>query len=316
MRQTFIKTLVDLAAGDRRVLLLTGDLGYTVLEPFAQQFPDRFFNVGVAEQNLVGLATGLAEAGFLPFLYSIATFASLRPYEFLRNGPVLQQLPVRVIGVGGGFEYGHAGPTHHGLEDIGAMRLQPGLITLAPADYAQARSALLATWEQPQPVYYRLGKDDRNLVPGLEGRFGLGDLECLGQGRDVLLVTMGSISREVVAAAASLRTADIDSTVVIIASLNPAPLEPLTHWLRQVPLAVSVEAHYITGGVGSLVAEAIAESGCACRLIRCGVRQVPDGLSGSQDYLHQRHGLSKAQIVATVQRALQGAAGSQQPVGS
>ncbi|NJO19712.1 MAG: 1-deoxy-D-xylulose-5-phosphate synthase, partial [Spirulinaceae cyanobacterium RM2_2_10] len=227
MRKTFISTLVELATRDRRVLLLTGDLGYTVLEPFAQQFPDRFFNVGVAEQNMVGLAAGLADAGFLPFLYSIATFASLRPYEFLRNGAILPQLPVRVIAVGGGFEYGHAGSTHHGLEDIGVMRLQPGLAAIAPADYQQARSALLATWDWPQPVYYRLGKDDRNLVPDLDGRFAAGQVQCLGEGRDVLLVTMGSIAREVVAAAAALRAVGIDSTVAIAASLNPAPLEPL-----------------------------------------------------------------------------------------
>jgi len=305
MRQTFLKTLVELAERDRRILLLTGDLGYTVLEPFAQQFPNRFFNVGVAEQNLVGLATGLADAGFLPFLYSIATFASLRPYEFLRNGAVLQHLPVRVIGVGGGFEYGHAGPTHHGLEDVGVMRLQPSLVTLAPADYQQARSALLASWNLPHPVYYRLGKDDRNLVPGLDGRFALGAVQCIGSGRAVLLVAMGSISREVVAAADTLRAAGIDSTVAIVASLNPAPLEALQALLADFSLAVSVEAHYVTGGVGSLVAEAIAESRCTCRLIRCGVRQVPEGISGSQDYLHQRHGLAKAHIVETVQAALQ-----------
>src|SRR5947208_6407398 len=127
MRAAFAQTVCSLAANDPRVLLLTGDLGYMALEPFAQRFPDRFFNVGVAEQNMVGLATGLAEAGMVPFCYSIVTFASLRPYEFIRNGPVLHQLPVRIVGVGGGFEYGTAGPTHHGLEDIGVMRLQPGL---------------------------------------------------------------------------------------------------------------------------------------------------------------------------------------------
>src|SRR5215467_10225004 len=118
MRRAFVSTLVRLAEADRRILLLTGDLGFT-------------------EQNMLGIATGLADAGFVPFAYSIATFATLRPYEFIRNGPVLHQLPVRVAGVGGGFEYGHAGPTHHGLEDVGMMRLQPGLAVVAPADHAQ-----------------------------------------------------------------------------------------------------------------------------------------------------------------------------------
>src|SRR5689334_9912455 len=158
------------------------------LEPFADRFPDRFINVGVAEQNMVGLATGLAEAGFLPFLYSIVTFASLRPYEFIRNGPVLHHLPVRIAGVGGGFEYGSAGPTHHGLEDVGIMRIQPGLTVIAPADYRQTRTALLATWDLPGPVYYRLGKDDRTVVPGLEGQFELGRAQVIREGNDLLIV--------------------------------------------------------------------------------------------------------------------------------
>src|SRR5438093_2400618 len=137
MRRAFVNTLVELAERDPRILLLTGDLGYLALEPFSERFPDRFFNVGVAEQNMVGLATGLAEAGYIPFCYSIVTFASLRPYEFIRNGPILHQLPVRVVGVGGGVEYGHNGATHYGLEDVGVMRVQPGISVIAPADAQQ-----------------------------------------------------------------------------------------------------------------------------------------------------------------------------------
>src|SRR5215207_10205432 len=106
MRPQFAQGILELADRDDRVVLLTGDLGYTVLEPFAERFPDRFYNVGVAEQNMVGLATGLAEAGFVPFCYSIATFGTLRPYEFIRNGPLAHDLPVRIVGVGGGFDYG------------------------------------------------------------------------------------------------------------------------------------------------------------------------------------------------------------------
>src|SRR3954447_14617642 len=104
MRAAFVSTITELAESDERILLLTGDLGFMALEPFAERHPRRFFNVGVAEQNMVGVSTGLAEAGFIPFVYSIATFATLRPYEFIRNGPILHKLPVRVLGIGGGFE--------------------------------------------------------------------------------------------------------------------------------------------------------------------------------------------------------------------
>src|SRR5437016_102519 len=160
LRRTFVNALAELAEHDTRIVLLTGDLGFTVVEPFAERFPERFFNVGVAEQNMVGLATGLAEAGFVPYTYSIATFASMRPYEFIRNGPVHQRLPVRIVGVGGGLEYGVNGISHFALEDLALMRVQPGMTVVAPADVEQARSALVALADLEGPIYFRLGKDE------------------------------------------------------------------------------------------------------------------------------------------------------------
>src|SRR3954468_13141161 len=142
MRRAFAETLADLANDDSRLVLLSADLGFMALEPFIDRFPGRFFNVGVAEQNMMGIATGLAEAGFIPFVYSIVTFAVLRPFEFIRNGPILHQLPVRIVGIGGGVEYGAAGVTHHGLEDIGVMRTQPDVTIIAPADAQQTSTAI------------------------------------------------------------------------------------------------------------------------------------------------------------------------------
>ena len=304
MRGTFIKTLVTLARQDPRLLLLTGDLGYTVVEPFAEQFPDRFFNVGVAEQNMMGLATGLAEAGFIPFVYSIATFASLRPYEFIRNGPVLHQLPVRIVGIGGGFEYGPAGVTHYGLEDVGVLRLQPGLTVIAPADYAQARKALLATWDAPQPIYYRLGKDDQTEIPELAGRFVLGQAQIIEKGADLLIIAIGGIVSEALAAVDTLAGQGIGCTVMIVASLNPAPVDDLSNFLARFPLAVTVEAHYISGGIGSLVSEIVAEQGLSCRVVRCGVEGMLHGRTGSQSHLRQAHGLSQTALIDTIRREI------------
>jgi transketolase len=300
MRGAFVRTLVDLAAEDRRIALLTGDLGYMALEPFMERHSDRFFNIGVAEQNMVGIATGLAEAGFVPFVYSIVTFATLRPYEFIRNGPVWHQLPVRVVGVGGGFEYGAQGLSHHGLEDVGVMRVQPGMTIVAPADHRQMASALRATWDAVGPVYYRIGKDDRTEVPGLDGRFRLGRAEVVRDGSDVALVAMGSVASEAAAAADTLATRGVRARVVVVASVRPAPADDLRTALQDVPLAVSVEAHYAEGGVGSLVAEVIAEAGLGCRLVRAAVHEQPDARVGGQSYMHGRHGLSASALVATV----------------
>lgn len=305
MRVALVKTLVELATTDPRIMLLTGDLGYTVLEPFAEKFPERFLNVGVAEQNMVGIATGLAEAGYIPFLYSIVTFASLRPYEFIRNGPILHHLPVRIAGIGGGFEYGHAGPTHHGLEDVGVMRVQPGITLVAPADHQQARTAIQSTWDMSGPVYYRLGKDDRTTIPELEGRFDLGRVQTLSEGDDIVMVAMGPLVTEVLAAAKALEQQGIGCTVVVVACLNPAPVADLVKILSRFRIALTVEAHYIVGGVGSLVSEVVAESGINCRVVRCGVRTSPDGVGGSQRYLQGIHGLSQEALVQTAMQALE-----------
>jgi transketolase len=303
MRAAFIKALSGLARRDARVILLTGDLGFMVVEEFARAHPQRFINVGVAEANMIGLATGLATRGFLPFCYSIATFASMRGYEQLRNGPVVHHLPVRVVGIGGGFAYGSAGLTHYALEDLGLARLQPDLVAIAPADDAQAVAALEATYALDGPIYYRIGKDHQT-IPGLEGRFRPGGVETLGHGADLLFLTTGAMTLSVVAAAERLAEHGIRATVAVLAWVHPAPLPELTHLLRRFPIALTVEDHYATGGIGSLVAEVAVEHARTTRVIRCGVTSVPRGRSGSEAYQRAQAGLSPAQIVARARAAV------------
>jgi transketolase len=306
MRSTFIRTLVALAEQDPRILFLTGDLGYLAVEPFSEKFPDRFFNVGVAEQNMIGLATGLAEAGFVPFVYSIVPFAVLRPYEFIRNGPIYHQLQVRVVGVGGGMEYSHDGISHFGLEDIGVLRIQPGITIIAPADHEQARTALQATWDLPGPIYFRIGKDDTTVVPGLGGRFEIGRAQFIGDGDDLLLVTLGSVTSEAVSAMTFLAVEGISCTLMVVSSLNPTPVEDLARTLARFRLALTIESHYLVGGLGSLVAEVIADRGLRCSLVRCGVGVTPNGFTGSQKYLYQVYGLSGEMLAAKALQALRG----------
>lgn len=303
MRRSFVRALTQLAEDDDRIILLTADLGFSVLEDFAERFPQRFFNVGVAEQNMVGLATGLAEAGYIPFVYSIATFASMRCYEFIRNGPVLHQFPVRVIAVGGGFEYGEAGPTHHALEDIGIMRVQPGLTVVCPADHEQAASALRATWNHPGPVYYRIGKDETATVPGLGGRFRFGACERLGEGEGegALILAMGALTGAAVEAAARLASRGVRTSVAVVSTINPPP-DDIADLAAGHSLVVTVEGHYTVGGLGSLVSEAVAGRGLGCRVVRCGVRCEP-GETGSEGYLYGLAGLSSEDLVETILHA-------------
>lgn len=297
MRGAFAATLAELAEVDSRIFLLTGDLGYMALEPFANKFPERFINVGVAEQNMVGLATGLAEAGFLPFVYSIVTFATLRPYEFIRNGPVLQHLPVRVVGVGGGVEYAHNGASHYGLEDIAVMRTQPGLTVIAPADAEQTKTALQSTYALPQPIYYRLGKDDRQIVPDLNGDFALGRIQKIRDGKDLAIVTIGAIACEASRACDMLQALGIKASLFIVSSFNPSPSQELAENLKNFDNVVTLEAHYASGGLASFVSEVIAQEGIACRLTRCAVENTPDGITGSQKFMHDRMNISAEAVV-------------------
>jgi transketolase len=232
MRTAFVETLCAMAADDARVMLLTADLGWSVLECFADAFPDRFINVGVAEQNMLGIAAGLALEGRVPFVYSIANFASMRGYEQFRNGAVLHRLPVRVVGVGGGFSYGHAGPTHHALEDLCITRAQPAVTTLVPADRAQTRRVLRATMQMAGPVYLRIDKSSHPDLPGLDGRFALRVPELICTGKDCLYLTTGSLSAEVLRAAQWLDQRGVSAAVAVMAHVDNIPSEPLVRLLQ------------------------------------------------------------------------------------
>lgn len=304
MRRPFIAALLELARREPRVLLLTADLGYSVVEPFAEALPERFFNVGVAEQNLVGVATGLAEAGFVPFVYSIAAFASMRPYEFIRNGPIAHRFPVRVIGVGGGFDYGTAGFTHHALEDVGILRTDPGITVITPADASQAVTALRATWDFSRPIYYRLAKDEEGHLPGLDGRFELGRVNVVRDGADIIVLAMGSAAFEAADAVEILARSGVSSALAVVSSFNPSPADDLAGVLESFPVALTVEHHFQTGGLGSLICEVVAERGIRCRVVRCAVDRVPDAFSGSSRSLVLSHGLGRDAIAERALSAL------------
>jgi transketolase len=299
VRTAFVDALAEIAEVDLRIVLLTGDLGFMVLDGFAERMPERFINVGVAEQNMVGLATGLADAGLIPFVYSIGTFAAMRPYEFIRNGPLLHSLPVRIIGVGAGLDYGHNGVTHYALEDVAIMRAQPDMTIIAPADPAQAVAAVRRSMSIDGPIYFRLGKGDTS-VPNLDGRFELGRLDRLCDGEDLAIIALGSIAGEAVKAAELLAREGIAAAVAVVASVQPPPAAELAQLLTQVPHAVTVEAHYRTGGLGSLVAEVIVQHGLRCRLSRYAVEAMPRGVTGTLAFLNDTHGLSASALTRSI----------------
>jgi transketolase len=286
-----------MAAEDERIVLLTGDLGFMALEPFRDRHPDRFYNVGVAEENLIGIATGLAEAGFTPYCYSIATFASLRGFEFFRNGAVWHDLPVRIVGMGGGFEYGAAGMTHHALEDIGVMRLLPRVCVFAPADAGQTRSVVRHVQTRPGPVYLRLGKDERRRVAGLDDAFDPEEIAMVRQGPAGLVLAAGSIASEAALAVEALVAQGVDCSFGVMSTLAPPPTAHLRRLLLDQPWAATVEAHVRGGALGAIVADEIAASGLAVPLLRCCVEDpCSSDQLGGESFLHELHGISAPQL--------------------
>ncbi len=165
----------------------------------------------------------------------ITPFAVLRPYEFIRNGPIYHHLQVRIIGVGGGVEYGYDGISHYGIDDIGVLRVQPGISIFVPADYQQADTIFEKTWDLPGPIYYRLSKDEKTIIPGLSGEFNIGEAQLIGHGKDLLFITLGPIAIEAAKAIEELDTKGISCSLMMFLSINPPPysiLEKTFHNLQ------------------------------------------------------------------------------------
>ncbi|HEX2349768.1 MAG TPA: transketolase C-terminal domain-containing protein, partial [Ktedonobacterales bacterium] len=243
MRNTFAETLADLAEQDERIWLLCGDLGYSVLERFSERHPNRYVNVGVAEQNMVGVAAGLALSGKIVFTYSIANFPVMRCLEQLRTDVCYHNLSVKTVAVGGGLAYGTNGYTHHGVEDIGVMRAFPNMTVVAPGDPVEARLATAALVAQDGPAYLRLGKGGEPTVHQTPPDFRLGRALPLREGDDVAILATGAILAEAVKAADLLAQQGIHATLLSMPTIQPLDTEAILATAARAPLLVTVEEH-------------------------------------------------------------------------
>src|SRR5262245_31325924 len=235
MRDAFVEAVTELAAADERIWLLTGDLGFTVFERFRERFSDRFVNVGVAEQNMTGVAAGLALSGKIVFTYSIANFPTLRCLEQVRNDLCYHRLNVNIVAVGGGLIYGPLGYTHHALEDLAIMPALPHMTVVAPGDPVQVRLATRALAERPGPAYLRLGRAAETRVHRTEPAFEIGRPLVIRDGDAAVLVAVGGILANVAAAADLLAAAGIAVRVVSLHTLAPLDGDALERAVAGLP---------------------------------------------------------------------------------
>jgi transketolase len=285
MRNETIAALTTYAAANPDVMLLTADLGYSVLEQFADQLPDQYCNVGVCEQAMVGIAAGLALSGKRVVLYSIANFPTLRCLEQLRNDVCYHDLPVTVISVGGGLAYGPQGYTHHGLEDLGIMAMLPNMAVTCPADPHEAEELLPQLMERRGPAYLRLGRAGEPVLHDASTRVALGKAVTMRQGSDVALLATGPILGRTLAAADELAARGISASVVSFPAISPLDEQCIAALASSHRALLTVEEHSASGGFGSRVADLLMASGVPIRFGKYGTTDELRGKVGSQSYL-------------------------------
>ena len=296
MRAAFIKTLEELAAKDKNLIFITGDLGYNVIENFQKKFPKQFINAGVAEQNMTGMAAGLALSGKTVFTYSIANFPSLRPLEQVRNDICYHNANVKIISIGAGFMYGGLGATHHATEDIAIMRALPNMVVISPADGIDTELATRAIVEWNGPCYLRLGKDHK--IYKKPYAFKIGKAHTVRNGKDITLISTGNILKEALEASDELKKQKINARVVNMHTVKPIDRTTIRKAAQETKGIVTIEEHSVIGGLGSAVAETLADLGFQTKLKIIGIPDTFSKYVGDEEFLKGKYGLTVKNILA------------------
>ena len=301
MRTSFFRSLMELAEADERIFLITGDLGFGVVEPFFKRFPEQFLNVGVAEQNMTGVAAGLALSGYIVFTYSIGNFPTLRCLEQIRNDVCYHAANVKIVTVGGGFSYGSLGMSHHATEDLAIMRALPGMTVVAPGDPVEAAAATRAIAMLDGPAYLRLGRAGEPIVHQTQIDFKLGKAITVREASDITLVATGSMLHLALQVADALAELPYHARVVSMHTVKPLDLDAIDRAARETGAIFTLEEHSIIGGLGGAVAEHLAEGiGARVPFKRLALPAQFSSQVGDQQYLREYYGLSVERIVQTV----------------
>jgi transketolase len=300
MRTVFAKTLLELAKKDSRIMLLTGDLGYSVFEPFEEVLPKQFLNCGIAEQNMMGVASGLAIEGFIPVVYSIVPFATMRCFEQIRNDICYQNLNVKIVGVGAGFSYGALGYTHYGIEDVGILRMLPNLTIIAPGDPVETKLASRAMMVHYGPVYLRLGKAGEPVIHKNLTSLRIGRGILVNDGSDVTVIATSTMVDNSFKAVGILEKLGMSVRFISMPTIQPIDTALILSSARKTKYIVTVEEHNVNGGLGSAICEILSDKNQTVPLLRLGVTGALSHGYGRQEFMREKNGLTPDKIARRI----------------
>lgn len=307
MRDTFVRTLIDLAKEDRNIELITGDLGFGVLKPFWEQLPDQFTNIGIAEQNMTTVAAGMALEGKTVFTYSIGNFPTLRCLEQIRNDCAYHKANVKIVCIGGGFVYGSLGMSHQATEDLAILRALPDVVVMAPADLVEAEEATKTIAAYPGTCYLRLGRGGEKRIHEKIDNFQIGKAIKVKEGKDIVMFSAGAIFEEVNEAYEILREKGYSPAIYTFPTVKPIDKEVINECSEKFDLIVTCEEHNIIGGFGGAVAEVMAEKRYRkAALLRIGLNDIYATIVGNQKYLRDQYGLSAKKIAERIEEEING----------
>ena len=304
MRNAFADEVTQLAMQDSRVVLLSGDIGNKLFDNVKKVDSNRFYNCGIAEANMMGVAAGMALSGLRPIVYTITPFTTTRCFEQIRVDACYHNAPVIIVGTGSGLSYAELGPTHHSLEDMAILRTLPGMTVLAPCDANELRGALRAALRHNGPVYIRIGKKGEprifEEVPNLK----IGKAAVVRPGTDLALLSAGTIMPEVLATADALAEHGISAEVISVHSVKPLDGVYLSEASRRFRIIVTIEEHGVIGGLGSAVAEWRSTANCSIRHLIFGTPDVFMHEIGTQEYARNKYGLVASNLAEKISAAL------------
>lgn len=297
MRNTFVSILCEIADRDKDIVLMTGDLGFGVLTKYWEQYPDRFINAGIAEQNMTSVAAGMALEGKKVFTYSIANFPTLRCLEQIRNDAAYHNANVKVVSIGAGFAYGGAGMSHHATEDLAIMRALPNVTVFSPGDPMETIEVTKAAAKIEGTCYIRLGKGGENNIHTKIDNFKIGEAIKIFEGEEICIFATGAVLSEANKAAIKLNNQGISTSLYSFPTIKPIDKKTIVDCAKNHKCIITVEEHNVIGGFGSSISEILSEiTGEHAFLRKVGLQDVYSSVVGSQEYLRKYYGICSEKI--------------------